>query len=238
MPEWDSKAIEFNDRAVEEFVMFNSEVAVQLLDSALSLEPNYSVAFVNKMAAYNQLHDYQNTLKTALEYSGTPEFPSKNYSSVAMAYERTGEFDKSITFYKKALEHFEGNDWEDEPLISQIDFAIFTTFVDGKTKGLEKLEEILESTPPKSQETELIERLRNEINFYQGGGYKEIQDQSNAILFCVDKSAQEATEREIKKAGINFAGWSSNGLTGQLQYKIKPKFVGVAKSIGLTECEK
>lgn len=230
-------AIALNDKAVEEIISLNPQKAIVFLDSALSIEPNYATAFTNKIAAYNQLMDFNSALETTLEYSRTPEFPVKNNAMIAMAYERIGEFDKSITYYKKALKHFLGNDWKNEPLIGQVDFAIFTTFVDGRAAGLEKFEQVISSTPPGPGDLEFITRIKNEINHYQGGGYIEILDNTNIRLFCTTKEEQESFELTLKEAGLNFEDWSSNNLVGQCQYKIKPKFAAKALQIGLIECE-
>ena len=230
------QAVELNDLAVEQ-LMTDPDSALTLLNQAIKIDPNYQIAYTNKLAVLYELGLNQEALRTALQFSRVKGFPTKKNVVVGIAYERVNNFVLARQYYSKALAYYYSDEWRLDPILSQLDFAILTTITRDKEIGMAVFRRVLGEAKFSEEETKLINLTMNEIDSYAGGGFVEFLDPGNVTEYCISGKDEKRMEEALSNLRVNYVGKSINGNNGEIRFRIKEKFKPKVKELGLQQCD-
>lgn len=199
------------------------EDAIVLLDKAIAIDSNYFLAYSSKCNFLWELKRNQEAFVTAKLATRIENV--KSWNILGLAFEHLNKLDSAIVCYKTFLSTYPSQDKGE-----QIFLLLFVAVVEGKDKALTKLNEIF----GEHQKDEFYLNIKNEIEYYQGGGIIE-------MLYEEGKEYCLKTEKSMLEI-VDFL--ANNGVNAKLlaikdgyYLFIKDKFRNKAFELGVTECK-
>ena len=236
------EAIELNNQAVK----LHQEGAIQsipdnftndailLLDKAIEIDSAYSLAYYNKCNFLWELNKNQEALTTAKRFAKLHK--DEGYYYLGLAYEYVDLLDSAKDCYKYILETSKSFSTDTLDYKIRQGLATLITIVEGKEKGFNEIQKIIEENIDELSEFEFRALIvyKNEIESYQGGGILEFMNDDGREYCIVTNKSLEQIIKYLEDNGVN-AGIVSR--EGGYFLNIKDKFKEKAFSLGITQCK-
>jgi len=135
--QYNSKAIEINNKAVKLMINHKLDSALILYDKAIKLDDKYYLPHSNKIGIYLELKEYDKALlESELVIKKKPDLAEGWFFS-GLLNEKQGNIDKSITYYKKSIEIFtnriNNSEKENDINANKLNRALSKKFIDDKS---------------------------------------------------------------------------------------------------------
>jgi len=200
-----AKAVEFNNQAVEFLMNGEREKAKESYRHAIEMDKNNVNYHYALIGLYNQEKNYKRSFelldKMPIELRKTAFY----FSTKGQVFELQNKIDIAIENYKKAYQltkEVKLNGEED--VLNLPNFAMLETVSGNKTKALKRMNSAIDLKWISQSTIKKLEIFRNEIEFYQGNGYKDLTDFSKEIKICTNNP--DSLIALLTLNHINFSG--------------------------------
>ena len=104
---YNSKAVEMNNKAVELMQKFKNDSALILFDKAIELDETYYLPHVHKVRIYLDRNDFEKALaecETSINLK--PDY-SEGYVLAGVLYDLKGDTKNALNYYQKSIELYD-----------------------------------------------------------------------------------------------------------------------------------
>ncbi len=233
----DENAINLNNQAMELQMLGKLDSALIIYDKAISIDPHFILAYVNKSGALMHLNRNKQALETLQIATQFEHAYAELFVGEGIAFERCDDFQKAKESYKKAINLFNKREITTDNYQSIVEIAILLTFTHSKEFASMRISNIINKYNPKGYDLENILMFKNEIDCYKGGGYLEIfSDEKIDFCLTTDQNIDEV-KLQFLKMGVNIKSSSSHEGSNNYRLGVKEKFAAKALSLGLKKCK-
>ena len=167
----DPKAIALNDSAVKLWMTFKPgslDSAHILLDKSIAIEPDYFIAYGNKVNIYRHQRNFVKAAETARHLERIQPQNAEGIFGLGFLLEKIGKREESEEKYKRALSLNEKKlkdlDLKDKTYLAiQTNYALNLIFAHREEEGRQELDKVLAIDPNQPGAKMLHNKSRNEI---------------------------------------------------------------------------
>ncbi len=148
---YNSKAVEMNNKAVELMQKFKNDSALVLFDKAIELDETYYLPHVHKVRIYLDRNDFEKALaecETSIDLK--PDY-AEGYVLAGVLYDLKGETKNALKYYQKSIELYdlkisEPNE-KDDIQSNRLNRAVSLVLIGQEKEGRQELSQLKSEYP-------------------------------------------------------------------------------------------
>ena len=199
-----ARGIEHNNQAIEFILIGEIDKAKESYLEAIRID-KFEVSYYYELTKlYNKEKQYIESAKLLESMPIELQTTELYYIAKGRTLEAQNEIKLAVENYKKALDLNDKISINNElDLMSFTGFATLLTVTGQKEIALKEINNVLEKKWLSESNIEYLNPIRNEIEFYQGNGFKDFEI-TNEIKICTDNP--DSLKNVLNKKHINISG--------------------------------